>query len=434
MKRLLQLFLLFVLCLSAWAGNTNRTPLDGDDEEKAQSTLRKHVEHYAKLNDFMKDGSWHRYTVKLNWFGSSPALEKECISFFFGIDSLGNDGSLHKFFDQFFTTFDKKDAYLKHDCLTSQTFSLDTDIRNDCRAGYYRTYYLERRFVTNEKKIVLNRCVIYDEQEDEVLTIDDILKSEFANKIKDFAGDQFIQMRLNNKGFEWAIDHGDVANSHIIQILPNMNLFTERLLKMVDAKGQLAFMEKLQQQQTMTAKNNSLSHERKENSVDSDDIVEELELNENVIKQNDVSVVHDIKNMDDEPVQLGVKVFDVVEQMPEFSPCSYEISVFDPKKKAYKKEVRKAPGGSTGLKMFIADNMKYPTIAEENGIQGRVLCTFIVERDGSITDVQVTRSIDPSLDREAVRVLKKMPRWIPGRQKGSPVRVKYTVPVTFKLN
>ena len=105
----------------------------------------------------------------------------------------------------------------------------------------------------------------------------------------------------------------------------------------------------------------------------------------------------------------GGKIFDVVEQMPEF------------------------PGGQAALLKWVSDNMRYPTIAEENGIQGRVVCTFVIERDGSVSDVQVARSIDPSLDKEAVRVLKKMPRWKPGKQKGQPVRVKHTVTVTFKL-
>ena len=121
-----------------------------------------------------------------------------------------------------------------------------------------------------------------------------------------------------------------------------------------------------------------------------------------VLKANEVAI-------DEKPKEEETKVFDVVEQMPEF------------------------PGGQAALLKWIGDNIKYPAIAEENGIQGRVVCTFVVERDGSVTDVQVARSIDPSLDKEAVRVLKKMPKWIPGRQNGSAVRVKYPVPVTFKL-
>lgn len=103
------------------------------------------------------------------------------------------------------------------------------------------------------------------------------------------------------------------------------------------------------------------------------------------------------------------KVFDVVEQMPQF------------------------PGGDAALFEYLSNHIKYPTIAEENGVQGRVIVTFVVERDGSITDVKVVKSVDPSLDGEASRVVKGMPRWIPGKQNGSAVRVKYTVPVTFRL-
>ena len=103
------------------------------------------------------------------------------------------------------------------------------------------------------------------------------------------------------------------------------------------------------------------------------------------------------------------KVFDVVEQMPQF------------------------PGGDAALFEYLSTHIKYPTIAEENGVQGRVIVTFVVERDGSITDVKVVKSVDPSLDKEASRVVQGMPKWIPGKQNGAPVRVKYTVPVTFRL-
>lgn len=103
------------------------------------------------------------------------------------------------------------------------------------------------------------------------------------------------------------------------------------------------------------------------------------------------------------------KVFDVVEQMPDF------------------------PGGMSALMSYLNKNIRYPVVAEENGIQGRVIVTFVVERNGSITDVQVVKSVDPSLDKEAIRVVKSMPNWIPGKQNGSAVRVKYTLPVTFRL-
>ena len=103
------------------------------------------------------------------------------------------------------------------------------------------------------------------------------------------------------------------------------------------------------------------------------------------------------------------KVFDVVEQMPSF------------------------PGGNSALMKFLNENIHYPVVAQENGVQGRVVISFVVERDGHITDVQVARSVDPSLDKEAQRVVKSMPKWIPGKQNGSAVRVKYNVPVSFRL-
>jgi protein TonB len=103
-------------------------------------------------------------------------------------------------------------------------------------------------------------------------------------------------------------------------------------------------------------------------------------------------------------------VFVVVESMPEF------------------------PGGQQALFKYLGDNVKYPVIAQENGIQGRVICQFVVNKDGSIVDFEVVRSGgDPSLDKEAVRVIKSMPKWKPGKQRGKPVRVKFTLPVNFKL-
>ena len=91
------------------------------------------------------------------------------------------------------------------------------------------------------------------------------------------------------------------------------------------------------------------------------------------------------------------------------------------------------PGGQGELLKYLAKSVKYPVIAQENGIQGRVTASFIVEKDGSIRDIEVIRGVDPSLDKEAVRVLSGMPNWIPGKQRGQDVAVKYTVPVTFRL-
>lgn len=103
-------------------------------------------------------------------------------------------------------------------------------------------------------------------------------------------------------------------------------------------------------------------------------------------------------------------VYDVVEQMPSF------------------------PGGISGLRTYLSQNTRYPAEAQETCVQGRVVVSFVVEKDGHISDVTVLRSVDPSLDKEAVRVIRNMPRWSPGKQGGEPVRVRYTVPVSFRLN
>lgn len=103
------------------------------------------------------------------------------------------------------------------------------------------------------------------------------------------------------------------------------------------------------------------------------------------------------------------QIFQVVEEMPEF------------------------PGGMAECLKFLGKNIKYPTISQENGVQGKVIVQFVVNKDGSIVDPVVVRSVDPYLDKEALRVIKTMPKWKPGKQRGKAVRVKYTVPVTFKL-
>jgi protein TonB len=104
-----------------------------------------------------------------------------------------------------------------------------------------------------------------------------------------------------------------------------------------------------------------------------------------------------------------VTIFEVVENMPEF------------------------PGGMAALMQFLSKNIKYPTIAQENGTQGKVSVQFVVNRDGTVVDPVIVRSVDPYLDKEALRVISQMPKWKPGMQRGKAVRVKYTVPVSFRL-
>lgn len=114
-----------------------------------------------------------------------------------------------------------------------------------------------------------------------------------------------------------------------------------------------------------------------------------------------------VKVVEEEPEEQTI--FEVVENAPEF------------------------PGGTAALMQFLGKNIKYPTIAQENGTQGRVIVQFVVNRDGTIVDPKVVKSVDPYLDKEALRVINSMPKWKPGMQRGKAVRVKFTVPVMFRL-
>ena len=144
------------------------------------------------------------------------------------------------------------------------------------------------------------------------------------------------------------------------------------------------------------------------NVVEDNVETESIEVNTEDDKAEEVVIAAPVEAPQEEEEEEVV--FVVVESMPEF------------------------PGGQQALFKYLSENVKYPVIAQENGIQGRVICQFVVNKDGSIVDVEVVRSGgDASLDKEAVRVIKSMPKWKPGKQRGKAVRVKYTVPVNFKL-
>ncbi|MBQ8832344.1 MAG: energy transducer TonB [Paludibacteraceae bacterium] len=144
------------------------------------------------------------------------------------------------------------------------------------------------------------------------------------------------------------------------------------------------------------------------NVVEDDVETETIEINTEDDKDVEVVIAPPVEApVEEEEEEV---VFMVVETMPEF------------------------PGGQQALFKYLGENVKYPVIAQENGIQGRVICQFVVNKDGSIVDVVVVRSSgEPSLDKEALRVINSMPKWKPGKQRGKPVRVKYTVPVNFRL-
>lgn len=145
------------------------------------------------------------------------------------------------------------------------------------------------------------------------------------------------------------------------------------------------------------------------NIVDDDvEIEDELEIEDTEADDETVIDVAPVIATEEEEEETA-EVFFIVEDMPEF------------------------PGGDLALRKYIATNVKYPVIAQENGIQGKVYVTFVVGKDGSVYNAGIARGVDPSLDKEALRVVNSLPRWKPGKQRGKPVNVSYTVPINFVL-
>jgi protein TonB len=140
-----------------------------------------------------------------------------------------------------------------------------------------------------------------------------------------------------------------------------------------------------------------------------DDVEVEDELDIDVEADDQTEVEEYVPPVEDEEEVEEAEIFTVVESMPTF------------------------PGGMGALMKYLAENIKYPPLAKESGIQGRVFINFVVEPDGRISNVKVLRGIGGGCDEEAVRVVKSMPKWSPGKQRGKPVRVSYNLPVKFTL-
>jgi protein TonB len=146
------------------------------------------------------------------------------------------------------------------------------------------------------------------------------------------------------------------------------------------------------------------------NIVDDDvEIEDELEIEDSEADESTIIDVAPVIETAAEEEEEDTQVFFIVEEMPEF------------------------PGGDLALRKYIANSIKYPVIAQENGIQGKVYVTFVVGKDGKVTNARIARGVDPSLDKEALRVVNALPPWKPGKQRGKPVNVSYTVPINFVL-
>ena len=325
-----------------------------------------------------KDKKYHRIAVNFNYKSDCAELEKACAKFFFN-DSVSTslEAAVKNYQAQFTTS--KKYASQPD---AEHNFMLSIA---DNSSSKYTSYLLGKADMTydgnTQKKKKLTWNVVYDNMNDRMLTVDDIFVPNEAAKIKETIGKRRPQLFVTNSGVVWGymVKGSLVQNKCLYKEKPE--IYTEQFRQLI---GDDAFVPAI-------AKDNEVPVGGGNNEAAGE-----------VLKAKEVIARQD-------PKTGAVKVFDVVEQMPAF------------------------PGGPSALFEYLSKSIKYPRKAEENGVQGRVIVSFVVERDGSITNVGVVKSVEPSLDKEAVRVIKSMPKWIPGKQKGNAVRVKYTTPVTFRL-
>jgi protein TonB len=145
-----------------------------------------------------------------------------------------------------------------------------------------------------------------------------------------------------------------------------------------------------------------------------------------------IEIVEDDVEIEDE-IEIDVEA-DQETEVEEYIPIEEEVEEEEAQIFTVVESMPGFPGGEASRIKYLNENIKYPQMARESGIQGRVFVTFVVEKDGSVTDVRVLRGIGGGCDEEAVRVIKNMPKWNPGKQRGKPVRVQFNMPILFKLN
>lgn len=286
--------------------------------------------------------------------------------------------SVSKAFENYLKTFDE----VKNPDGTDKTKGQIESFMIECTGGSkgkyfnYAAGYSKKKLGAGGNNMITKNMVlnfIFDVKHNKILKLDDIFAPDVLKELKAVMGNASPQMNMDKESIVVAYEK-DGNQKTLNAQYKNEALFSEEFKE---------FIKEFQKEK----------------------IIDELHSANDVIRDRVIA----FSKLTNDLLFEKEKVFDIVERMPQFK------------------------GGNAALMEYLNRNIKYPKEAEDNGIQGRVVCTFIIEPDGSITDVMVTKSIDPYLDKEAVRVIKSMPKWNPGMQFGDPVRVKYTLPVTFRL-
>lgn len=247
-----------------------------------------------------------------------------------------------------------------------------------------------------------------------------LLKREMAMNLEYLADNEVLREGVDSRDYQYhllRLTYHETA----VQIVNNFNVsqLKQRIMMMNKTRSSTLQLAKylliLPVLFLLVTANSLFAAQQEPIYVDAVDVVDAVESYEAVAPVAPIPAIEldeEIFTQDPPPVkkeETEEVIFVVVENQPEF------------------------PGGQAAMMKFLADSIQYPKIAVENGIQGRVICNFVVMKDGSVSDVQIVRGVDPVIDKEAVRVLKLMPNWKPGTQRGKAVNVRYTLPVVFSL-
>lgn len=390
-----------------------------------------------------------------------PALEQYVAKYLLA-DSTSP--SLTDAIDKFVGTFDQgKRSPKEKDIVGTYVYKVTKETGH---AGKYQTYHLLWRATQDEGKTEKvrkkERHIVFDLQGKKVLTPEDVFSPYKAYDVKEASKGSFVNMQMNDSGVTWSSKK--TPSPEVVDFSSEPQSFNDRFAKLVDwnplptafnavFNASFTFVKSLLNKpldETVTPPD-STRHSPFE-LVGRDNgktwaIVDKSGKNERlpsfdlkfdesgIIPQDFIlkvvkKVVEKVSTKVDFSAPKLTKISEKATKSASAATAPYEdgTKVFE-----NPEEMPSFPGGRVALMKWLAKRMKYPKEAEEKGIKGRVICTFVVEKNGKITDVKVMRSVHPLLDAEALRVVRSMPKWQPGKLNGKPVRVKFTIPLTFNL-
>lgn len=377
-----------------------------------------------------KDGKRYKLEFMIDYYDQSPALERAVAKYFFK-DTVSN--TLKDAFDSYLAQF-SKDSYVY---TNFNNFVYSFSMSRSGKVGSLQNFFLVLEWedytgdtITKTKK---QWNLVYDIDDDKILSIDDVFTPTEAQKVKDVKGNHRLQMKVSSSELVYGYMQKGKLYSFSKRFKEVPDYFSDSFKEKV---GQFLFSGFAAQN---TMPEGGAVIKVKEVRTSNRDVF----VNPQIKRDEDVRPEEEIKPLPDGvPIKGAFEVEGTpftdgeVLKAKVVIPQPQELPQPIDKNKAYDvvEQMPSFPGGQSALLQWLSSKIKYPKEAEKNGMMGRVIVSFVVERDGSITDIRVVKSVDPSLDREAIRVVSSMPRWKPGMQKGKPVRVKYTVPVTFRLN